>query len=189
MWDLGSLIRDGTQVPCIQRQTVNHWTTREVPYIISFHHQKFLRDRELLYSPKMGPKRQTWLYDTLGPERRTLGGWERKQHSAWEWESWRFNCCCWVAKSGLTLCDPMGCSTPIFPVLHHLPELAQNHVHWVGNAIQPSYPLSPSSALAFNLSQPRGLFKWVSSSCQVAKISEFQLQHQSFQWIFRADFL
>ena len=78
-----------------------------------------------------------------------------------------------------TLCDPMDCSTPDLPVHHQLPEFTQTHVHRVGDAIQPSHPLlSPSSPL--NLSQHQGLFKWVSSSHQVAKILEFQLQHQSF---------
>ena len=93
-----------------------------------------------------------------------------------------------VAQSCLTLCNPMDCSTPGFPVLHQPPELA-THVHWVGDAIQPSHPLSSPSPPAFNLSQHQGLFKWVSSSHQVAKVLEFQLQHQSFQWIFRTDFL
>ena len=83
----------------------------------------------------------------------------------------------------------MDCRTPGFPVHHQLPELTQTHVHQVGGAIQPSHPLSSPSPLAFNLSQHQGLFKWVSSSHQVAKVLEFQLQHQSFQWIFRADFL
>ena len=63
------------------------------------------------------------------------------------------------------------------------------HVHWVGDAIQPSHPLSSPSPPAFNLSQHQGLFQWVSSSHQVAKGLEFQLQHQSFQCIFRTDFL
>ena len=75
-----------------------------------------------------------------------------------------------------------------FPVLHSLPELAQTHVDWVGDTIQPSHPLSSPSPPAFNLSQHQGLFKWVSSSHQVAKVLEFQLQHQSFQWTFRTDF-
>ena len=67
-------------------------------------------------------------------------------------------CCCSVAKSCLTLCDPMDCSTPGFPVLHYLPEFTQTHVHWVGDAIQPSHPLLlPSPAL--NLSQHQGLFQ------------------------------
>ena len=97
--------------------------------------------------------------------------------------------CCSVAQSCPTLWDPMDCSTPGFPVLHHLLELAQNHVHWVSDAIQPSHPLLPPSLSAFSLSQHQGLFQWVSSSYQVTKVLEFQLQHQSFQWIFRTDFL
>ena len=86
-----------------------------------------------------------------------------------------------------THCDPMDCSTPGFPVLHHFPELAQTYVHWVDEAIQPSCPpLSPSPP-AFNLSQHQGLFQWVGSLHQVAKVLELQLQHQSFQWIFRVE--
>ena len=85
----------------------------------------------------------------------------------------------------LTFCDPMDCSMPGFPVLHHLPELSQTHVYWVNDAIQPSHPLLSPSPPAFNLSQHQGLFQWVSCSHQVAKGLEFQLQHQSFQWTFR----
>ena len=95
-------------------------------------------------------------------------------------------CCCSVAKLCPTLCDPVDCCTPGFPVLNYLPELAQIHVHWVGDAIQSSHPLSSPSPPAFNLSQRQCLFQWVSSSHQLAKVLEFQLQHQSFQWIFRA---
>ena len=82
----------------------------------------------------------------------------------------------------------MDCSTQGFPVYHQLPELAQTHVHRVDDAIQPSHPLS-SPSTAFNLSQHQGLFQGVSSLHQVDKVLEFQLQHQSFQWIFRTDFL
>ena len=82
-------------------------------------------------------------------------------------------------------CDPMDCSTAGFPVHHQLPELAQTHVHRVSDAIQPSHPLSSPSLPAFYLAQHQGLFKWVSSLHQVAKVLEFQLQHQSSQWIFR----
>ena len=82
----------------------------------------------------------------------------------------------------------MGWSTPGFPIHHCLSEFAQTHVCWVDDAIQPSHPLSSPSP-AFNLSQHQGLFQWVGSSHQVAKILECQLQHQSFQWIFRVDFL
>ena len=88
-----------------------------------------------------------------------------------------------------TLCDSMDCSTPGFPVNQQLPELAQPHVLPVGDAIQPSHPLPSPSPAAFNLSQHQGLFQQVSSSHQVAKVLELQLQHQSFQWIFRTDFL
>ena len=86
-----------------------------------------------------------------------------------------------VAQSCLTLCNPTDCSTPCFPVHHQLPELAQIHVHRVSDVIHPSHPLSYPSP-AFNLSQHLGLFQWVSSSHQVAKVLELQLQHQSFQW-------
>ena len=86
-----------------------------------------------------------------------------------------------VAQLCLTLCDPMGCITPGLPVHHQLPELAQTHVHGVRDTIQPSHPRSSPSPPASNLSQHQGLFKGVSSSHQVAKVLEFQLQHQSFQ--------
>ena len=79
-----------------------------------------------------------------------------------------------VAQSCLTLCDPMDCSTPGFSVLHQLPELAQTHVHRVGDAIQPSHLLSSPSPSALNLSQHQVLFQWVSSSHQVAKGLELQ---------------
>ena len=96
--------------------------------------------------------------------------------------------CCSVTKPCLTLCDPMDCSTPGLPIPHHLLVFAQVHVHWVGNAIQLSYPLSPSFPSALHLSQHQGLFQWVNSSHLVAKVLELQLQHQSFQWVFRVDF-
>ena len=83
-----------------------------------------------------------------------------------------------VAQSCPTLCDPMDCSMPGFPVHHQLPEPAQTHVHWVSDAIQPSHPLLSPSPPIFNLSQHQGLFQWVSSSHQVIKVLEFQLQHQ-----------
>ena len=94
-----------------------------------------------------------------------------------------------VAQLCLTLCDPMDCSMPGFPVHHQLPDLAQTHVHWVGDTIQPSHPLLSPSLPALNISQHQGLFKLDSSSDHVAKVLEFQLQHQSFQWIFRTYFL
>ena len=94
-----------------------------------------------------------------------------------------------LTQSCLTLCDPMDCSMPGLPVHHQLPELAQTHVHRVGDAIQPSHPLSYPSPPAFNISQHQGLFQQVGSLHQVAKVSELWFQHQSFQWIFRTDLL
>ena len=91
--------------------------------------------------------------------------------------------------SRVWLCDLRDYSTTGLPVHHQLPELAQTHVHRIGDAIQPSHPLLSPSPSVFNLSQHQGLFQWVSSSHQVAKVLELQLQHQSFQWIFRTDFL
>ena len=88
-----------------------------------------------------------------------------------------------------TLCDPMDCSMPGFPVHYQHLEPTKMHVHLEGNAIQPSHPLSSPSPPAFNLSQNQGLFKWVTSLHQGAKILEFQLQQQSFQFNqFRIDF-
>ena len=89
----------------------------------------------------------------------------------------------------LTPCNPMDCSMPGFPLHHQLLELTQTHVHWAGDAIQPSHPLSSPSPPAFHLSQYQGPFQWVSCLHQVASVLELQLQHQSFQGIFRTDFL
>ena len=94
-----------------------------------------------------------------------------------------------VAQSCLTLCDSMDHSTPGLPVHYQLPEFTQTHLHRVSDAIQQSHPLSSPSPPALNLSQHQGLFKWVSSWHQVAKLLEFQLQHQSFQWTLRTDLL
>ena len=94
-----------------------------------------------------------------------------------------------VAQSCPTLCDPMNCSTPGLPVHHKLPEFTQIHAHWVGDAIQPSHPLSSPTPPAPNPSKHQGLFQWVNSSLEVAKVVEFQLQHQSLQWTPRTDLL
>ena len=94
-----------------------------------------------------------------------------------------------VAQLSPTLCDPKDCSTPGLPIHHQLLEFTLTHVHWISGAIQASHPLVSPSPPAFNLSQHQCLFQWVSSLHQVAKVLEFQLQHQSFQWIFRTDFL
>ena len=86
-----------------------------------------------------------------------------------------------VVQSCQTHCEPMEWNTPGLPVHHQLPEFTQTHVHWVGDAIQPSHPLPYPPPPALNLSQHQGLFKWVSSLHQVAKVLEFHLHHQSFQ--------
>ena len=91
--------------------------------------------------------------------------------------------------SCVLLCDPTDCSMPGFPVLHYLLEFSKTHVHWGSDAIQPYHPLSPPSSPALNLSQHQCLFQWIGSLHQVAKVLDFQLQHLSFQWIFRIDFL
>jgi len=113
-------------------------------------------------------------------------------NSDWNWRKWgklldhsvQFSS---LAQPSLTICDPMNCRMPGLPVNHQLPEFTQTHVHLVGDAIQPSHPLSSPSPPAVNLSQHQGLFKWISSSHQVAKVLEFQLQHQSFQWTPKTD--
>ena len=86
-----------------------------------------------------------------------------------------------VAQLCPTLCDSMDYSTPGLPVHHQLLEFTQTQVHHVGDAIQPSHPLSSPCLPAFNLSQHQGVFQGVSSSHQVAKVLEFQSQHWSFQ--------
>ena len=94
-----------------------------------------------------------------------------------------------VSHSHPILCNPMGCSTPGLPVHHHqLSEPVQTHVHRADDAIPPSNPLSSPSP-AFSLSQHQDLFQWVRSSHQVAQILELQTLLQSFQWVFRTDFL
>ena len=99
-----------------------------------------------------------------------------------------------VAQSCPTLCDPMNRSPPGLPVHHQLPEFTETHVHWVSDAIQPSHPLSSPSPPAPNPSQHQSLFQWDNSSHEVAKVLEFQLYHQPFQWYsglisFRIDWL
>ena len=91
-----------------------------------------------------------------------------------------------VAQLCLTLCNPMDCSMPVFPVHHQIPELAWTHVHQVSEAIQ---PLSSPSSPTFNLSQNWCLYQWITSLHQVPKVLKFQLHLQYFQWIFRTDFL
>ena len=95
-------------------------------------------------------------------------------------------CCCWVVFNSLR---PHGLKHARPPCPTPTPGACSNSCHWVSDAIQPSSPLSFPSPPAFNLSQHQGLFQWVSSSHQVAKVLELQPQHQSLQWIFSTDFL
>ena len=124
------------------------------------------------------------MVDGISFEQRPCQPWIRtlSQQGNWTWS---------VSSAGqscLTLCNPMNCSTPGLSVHHQLLEYTQTHVHLLGDAIQPSHPLSSPSPFP-NPFQHQGLFKWVSSLHQVAKVLEFQLQHQSFQWTPRTDLL
>ena len=94
-----------------------------------------------------------------------------------------------VIQSCTTLCDPMDRNMPGVPALHQLAEFIQTHAHWISDAIKQSHPLSSPSPPTLNLCQHQGLFIWVSSLHQVAKVLEFRLLHQSFQWTPRTDFL
>ena len=122
--------------------------------------------------------------------------WENDSKSE-KWYRWRYlqssrdiyQLVSSVAQSHPTLCDPVDCCMSGFPVHHQLPEPSQTHAHRVGDAIQPSHPLLSPCPPALNLSQHQGLFQWVSSSHQVAKVLELQLQHWSLQWTFRTDLL
>ena len=123
--------------------------------------------------------------DTMWSQEGPVGGLQHGPLGIWNscqcvYVGWRPPCCS-VAQSYPIVCNPMEYSMLGLPVLQHLPEFAQTHVHRVGDAIQPSYPLSSSSPLALNLSQHQGIFQWVGSSHQVPRVLEFQLQHQSFQ--------
>ena len=94
-----------------------------------------------------------------------------------------------VDQSCPTLCDPMNRSTPGLPVHLQLLEIIHTLAHRVHDAIQPSHPLSFPSPPVPNPSQHQGLFQWVNTLHEVAKVLEFQLQHQSFQWTPRTDLL
>ena len=106
--------------------------------------------------------------------------WKVSLFNKWFWENWTDQTRS-VAQWCPTLCDPMNRSTPGLPVHHQLPEFTQTHVHRVGDAIQPSHPLSSPSPPAPDPSQHQSFFQWVNSAHEVAKGLEFQLQHHSFQ--------
>ena len=129
MWDLSSLIMDRACVSCIGRWILNHSTTRDVPVFSLFFFS---------YTHTLDLNQQHCLPKILGHVMAT--------------------CCCSVSQSCPTLCNPMDCSTPGLYVPHHLQEFAQTHIHWVGDAIQPSHPLLSSPLPAFNLSQHQSLF-------------------------------
>ena len=168
--------RDRTQVSCIAGGFFTSWATREA---CEADRKTFTQQMPSLNSEKWS----ILIYEDKGvPSRQVLLDSPKLLHLPCAL------CCCSVAQSCPTLCVPMDCSTPGFPGLHRLLELAQTPVHWVGDAIQPSRPLSSPSLLAFSLFQHQGLFQWVSSLHQVARILELQLHHQSFQWILRIDF-
>ena len=109
------------------------------------------------------------------------------QLSVWAPTHTESKCCCSAAQSCPTLGNPMDCSTSGLLVHHHLPGFSQVHVHYICDAVQPSHPMMPSSPSALNLPQHQRLFQWVFCSHQMTEILELQLQHQSFQWIFRVD--
>ena len=125
-------------------------------------------------------------HEVMGPDAMILIFWMLSFKPAFSLSSFTFSS---VPQSYLTLCHPMDCSTPGFPVHHQLPEFTQTHIHWASDAIQQSHPLSSPLTSTFNLSQHQGLFQSVSSLHQVVKVLEFQLQQQSFLWIFRTNFL
>ena len=152
--------------------------------------QDFLKGHFLLFQPPLTGT--SALLFPLSLRQHSPGVWKEclfffsfKQHPRIAWIApVQFSS---VARWCPTLCDTMNHIMPGLPVHHQLLEFTQTHVHWVSDGIQPSHPLSSPSPPALNLSQHQGLFQWVSSLHQVAKLLEFQLQHQSFQWTPRID--
>ena len=177
--------------------------------------QEMVRDRQAWCAAVHGAeKSQTWLGNwmttiklTAAVRAGTLKGsvnWVDQARQSWGELVWSNGqelvqffcfvlfCCHSVAKLCPTLCNPMDCSMPCFPVLHYLPEFAPTHVYWVSNALQPSHPLSPPSPLALNLSQHQGLFQWVGTLHQVPKYWSFSISssnERSRLTSFRIDWL
>ena len=133
-------------------------------------------------------KPNTLLHQHCNTRERVIA-WEPNLTGPLPWLEYTPCRCCSAAQSCLTLCNPMDCSMPGLPVCHYRLEFAQAHVHWVDDAMQTPHPLLPPSPPALNLSQHQALLHWVSSSPQVSKGLELQLQQQPFQWIFRTYFL
>ena len=174
--------RDWTQVSCIPGRHFNLWATREAPLPLSPPYSicLFLSDFILVwYSFR-------FIHVAATVSFIIFCGWVI--HIYIYIYIYIHCCCCSVAQSCPALCNPMDCSTPGLPVSHHLLKFAQAPVHCSGDAIQPSHPLIPSSPCALNLSQHQRLFQWVSCLHQMTKILDLQLQHQSFQCVFRVDF-
>ena len=145
--------------------------------------QKFVNHRETSYleSLLVGQWSVIWLADTRKENWLDFPGAPVVKSSRFHCRGYGFSPSVQFSCSVMSpLCNPMDCSTPGLPVHHQFPEFTQTHAHWVDDAIQPSHPVASPSP-AFSFSQHQGLFKWVSSSHQMAKILEFQLQHQSFQ--------
>ena len=145
-----------------------------------------------------------WIFLTQGSNWGLLHYRQILYHLSHQWNPYMYVCVCiyiyiyiYIYISSVQFshsvvsdsCDPMNRSTPGLPVYHQLLDSTQTHVYWVGDAIQPSHPLSSPSPPALNPSQHQDLFKWVRSSRQVAKVLQFQFQYQSFKWTPRTDLL
>ena len=182
-----SLPRDQAHIsciPCTGRQILYHWANMETSPIpkasgtvsaIKATHILATTSPEwlpMIVSSQKTPSSSPWLPEWFHISQPSVGS-VQSSHSVMSSSLW---------PHGLQHAR-LPCPSP------KLPELTHTQVHPVGDTIQPSHPLSTPSPPAFNLSQHQSLFQWVSSSYQVAKVLEFQLQHQSFQWIFRTDFL
>ena len=132
-----------------------------------------------------------WRANSLG-KTLMLGKIESRRRRGWQRMRWLEGVTDSVNMNKLFMSDsswPHGQQHARPPCPSPTPRVTQIHVHWVGDAIQPSHPLSYPSPPAFNFFQHRDLFQWVSSLHQVAKVLECQLQHQSFQWTLRTDLL
>ena len=180
-----TLLSTGVLCSIMWPSVVTPWTVAFWAPVHGISQARILK-RAVVFSSPRGPSQpRGWTHVSCIS---CIGRWVLYHWATWEvsLEFYQFSS---VTQSCPTLCDPVDCSTPGIPVHHQLLELAQTHVHRVGDIIQPSYSLSFPSPLTFYLSQHQDVFQWVSSSHQVAKVLELQLQHQSFQWIFRTDFL
>ena len=163
-----SLTRDRTRAPAFGQQNLSQWTTFTYwtlfLLLLLLINDFYMIVGNLVYSVHYCVP-STWF---------TVGSFKKKKNLlVYFWLCWIFpaSCCCSVVQLCPTFWDCMDCSTPGFPVLHHLPELVQTHVHWDGDAIQSSHPLLNPSHSAFNLSQHPGLFQWAGSLNQVPNFS------------------